>query len=102
MFKPINITLDHGRLGASARSRMTENSSPTVGWGAVNDIGGKNQTACRVTFDAEGYSFDSGWIETDAMLFNGEKVCLPEGVPVRLSVTLRDDAGNVSETAYET
>ena len=102
MFKPINITLDHGRLGASVRSRMTENASPTVGWGAVNDIGGKNQTACRVTFDAEGYSFDSGWIETDAMLFNGEKVCLPEGVPVRLSVTLRDDAGNVSETAYET
>ena len=124
MFKPVRLTLDHGRIGernyAPERTRFIETEKPCFGWAALTEYPGTQQSACRVRVycgsagsggrDASGSDsgagsgavWDSGWVQTQEqrLAYNGP--ALPRGEAVRFDITLRDDAGHESETVRET
>ena len=99
MLRLMNVSANFGRLKEAVRTRLVEAGPLVLSWGAQSDRANACQSACRATLRAEGLAWDSGWIETreQRLRYEGE---LPEGLPVALSIRIRDDAGEESEV-YE-
>ncbi|MBO4406055.1 MAG: family 78 glycoside hydrolase catalytic domain, partial [Clostridia bacterium] len=79
-------------LPIKMQARHTPDGKIEFSWAAYHDGGGKRQTAYRLTAGGK----DTGWVEGDgqnAVLSLGEKA----GTEVKWTLTLRDDAGKVSE-----
>jgi alpha-L-rhamnosidase len=93
MLQLINVSIDHGRLGAQARSRMTERRDPLFSWGALSSRDGARQAACRLCTDG---FWDSGWVEQAEQEIRYAGAPLPEGERVAFALTIRDDAGEES------
>lgn len=94
MLQLINITIDHGRLGESARLRLTQRRDPLFSWGALSDRASAFQSACRLVVDG---LWDSGWMEKGAQEIRYAGGALPEGRRIEFTLTIRDDAGEESE-----
>ena len=96
MLRITNVYADFGRLKAYARSRYVEGNAPVVfSWSAENGLKNSYQAAFRLTLSAEGFSYDSGWVETRVQRHTAD-ARLPEGVPVTLTLIVRDNFGNES------
>ncbi|MCL2319356.1 MAG: glycoside hydrolase family 78 protein [Treponema sp.] len=100
MFKPVRLTLDHGRIGRAERTRFVETENPCFGWAALTKYKCTKQAACRVRVYGKN-PWDSGWVEKQeqSMVYAGPP--LPRGEAVRFDITLRDDQDHVSETIEE-
>lgn len=103
MFKLINVSLNHGRMRENVRSRLVETCDGLVfSWGAASSRKDARQSACRVQLTARGLAWDSGWVQTteQSLRYGGEE--LPQATPIALSICIRDDAGEYSETYRNT
>lgn len=97
MFALNNVTVNHGRLKDSPRSRLVDGSGPLAfGWGAQSSRREAYQTACRVRLSGGAFGWDSGWVEQRRQSLEYTGAPLPEGERVALEITIRDDAGNES------
>lgn len=95
MLRMINVSANYGRLKESIRSRLIEGGPLVLSWGAKSDRAGAYQSACRATLTGEGLAWDSGWlVQGEQEIRCGE--ALPEGVPLRLTLRMRDEAGEES------
>jgi hypothetical protein len=94
MFQLINVSIDHGRLGMSPRTRLTERRDPLFSWGALSDRENAAQSARRLEVDG---LWDSGWIAGSAQEIRYAGGSLPEGRRIDFSLTIRDDAGEESD-----
>jgi len=81
MFKPVKLAARH-----------TEDGLISFTWGAVNTVGGTYTTAFRLKAGI----YDSGWIEEDKSAYT-VRLTAEAGDDVTWSVTLKDNAGNISE-----
>lgn len=98
MLRISGICMDFTPVGASMRSHVATNSAPLLTWRACSDRSGAEQSAYRLVAG----KYDSGWVNS---LFQRAQMpvgTLPEGEPVDLQLTIRDDAGIESETFSET
>ena len=61
-------------------------------WGAISDRENARQTACRVRAG----EWDSGWIQREQMWIQYGGAPLPEGVPIEITVEIRDNFGETA------
>lgn len=94
MFQLINVSIDSGKLGRNARTRLTQRQDPLFSWGARAEREHALQTARRLTVDG---LWDSGWVPGGAQSLRYEGPALPAGKRIDFTLTIRDDAGNESE-----
>lgn len=99
MLKLINVSLNHGRMRENIRSRLAETRDGLVfSWGAVSSRKDAMQSACRVQLSARDFVWDSGWVQTAEQSLRYAGKDLPQATPISLSICIRDDAGECSET----
>lgn len=97
MIRLIHAAVDAGRLTDDPRSRLFSGDKPLFSWGVQRADGGGRQTACRAQVTADGIEWDSGWVLREEQSLRYQGPPLPEGEPVRLTLTVRDDRGHESE-----
>ena len=104
MLKITGIFIDGGRIRTDRgtdrfRYATIDTERPVFSWAADSGMTDNAQTACRVSVtDPDGcLLWDSGWTEQreQAIKWGGDK--LPHGIPLTLTVTLRDRYGEQSE-----
>ncbi len=61
-------------------------------WGAISDRKNARQSACRVRAG----EWDSGWIQREQMWIQYGGAPLPEGVPIEITVEIRDNFGETA------
>ncbi len=97
MLKVIHLSVDGSRIREGARFCLIDSVHPTFAWAVVSSRENNAQSACRVTVEGKDFCWDSGWLEQaeQSLCYRGED--LPGGVPLCVSVTLRDLLGEESE-----
>ena len=96
MLKLTNVSVDFGRIKEDIRSRLT-GPLPVFSWGALSDRPNSYQSACRLRIKADGADRDTGWVRTYKQSLRYTGANLPEGEPVQVTITIRDDKGSESE-----
>ncbi|MBO5275438.1 MAG: family 78 glycoside hydrolase catalytic domain [Clostridia bacterium] len=94
MLKITVLFIDGGRLREGCRFCTIDSATPRFSWSAASSETDNMQSACRVC--VEGF-WDSGWVETDEQELTYGGLPLPAGIPLSLSVSIRDKNGEESE-----
>lgn len=102
MLRIAGLFADGGRIRRKEgpdrfRYASVDTEEPVFSWAAESDRDENAQSACRVTVSSpEGCLWDSGWIpqREQSLQYGGKK--LPHGVPLTLTVSVRDLFGEES------
>ncbi len=101
MLKITSIQIDGATLGEGCRYCTIDTTNPVFGWAAASSHDDNCQSACRITVEADTLLWDSGWVEQKAQTLRYAGKALPAGIPLTLTVTIRDQHGEESD-AYMT
>ena len=113
VFRPVDLRANSARIQISHDPWIRiEGPDIVLSWAAVNDLGGKTQSAYRVRLFTARFRLtdgvpvreetpllDSGWVASEVQRCHVE-IPLPRGVRIRAGLRLRDENGNESEEAY--
>lgn len=98
MLSLVNVCVNYGRIQDDLRTCLIDATKPVrVSWGAQTDRKNAYQSECRVTLRGNGYSWDSGWVSSRKQSLCCEGTALPIGEFIRISLCIRDDAGQESD-----
>lgn len=102
MLKPYKIRIDHAALTAGERGRTISVKNPEFTWAVACDRAGAYQSQYKIEVVCRGeLLWSSGWVysKTQSARYAGK--AFPCGYTVEISLTIRDDKGEESESVAD-